>query len=239
MLKSLAAAGLALSLLTGPAVTTSSTPPGGTPTDEVITATLQAINGSGCPAGSVTVVSYPDNTGIVLSYSSFYVQRGGQSTTIQGYQNCNLDIRMDVPSGFTFAVSRAMYQGYAYVLPGATARLIAKYNFQGQPSITSNHIINTASSYDDNWTVIDEETFANLSWAPCGEDVILTDSFELRVQPYGPSSSPTDVSFVTVNKSDHSLQTELNFAWTTCTEGSDDADSSPIWLAKNRNAVTR
>ncbi|MBN1174280.1 MAG: DUF4360 domain-containing protein [Micromonosporaceae bacterium] len=213
MLKLLVAACVALSSVTGPAWN-----PGGEPTDEKITAELKAINGSGCPAGSVTVVPYPDNTGIVLSYSSFYVQRGGSSTVIQGYQNCNLDIRMGVPSGFTFAISKAVYYGYAYVLPGATARLVAKYNYQGEAPFSSNHVINTTSPWDDNWTVIDEFPVPNLVWAPCGEDIILTDAYELRVQPYGPSSNPADVSFVTVNKSDHSVRTELNFTWKQCTD---------------------
>jgi len=211
MLKSLVAVGAVLSLLTGPTWETS-----GAPTGETIKATFAAVNGSGCPAGTVAVVAYPDNTGIILSYSSFYVQRGGDSSAIQGYQNCNLDIRMSVPSGFTFAVSRAVYQGYAFVLPGATARLVAKYNFQGQPATTSSYTINTTSPYDDNWAIVDEFSFANLSWAPCGQDIILTDAFELRVQPYGPGNSPTDVSFVTANKSDHSIRTELNFAWKEC-----------------------
>jgi hypothetical protein len=211
MLKSLVAVTSALSLLAGPAWD-----PGGTPTGDVITAHLQAINGSGCPVGSVTVVPYPDSTGIVLSYSSFYVQRGGTSTVVQGYENCNLDIRMGVPPGFTFAISKAVYYGYAYVLRGATARLVAKYNFQGQKPFSSNHIINTTSPFDDNWTVIDQFEVPNLTWAPCGQDIILTDAFELRVQPYGPSSNPADVSFVTVNKSDHSVRTELNFVWQPC-----------------------
>jgi hypothetical protein len=221
----LATTAIVSSMLTAPFA--GSDPGGGTPTDETIKVSLKAINGSGCPKDSVTVVPYPDNTGIVLSYASFYVQRGGTSTATQGYQNCNLDIRMDVPSGFTFAVSRAVYQGYAYILPGATARLIAKYNFQGQAPITRNHLITSKTPYDDNWTVIDEADFANLSWSPCGQDVILTDSFELRAQPYGPSKNPADVSFVTVNKSDHSVRTELNFVWDKC-DG--DPGAPPIWV---------
>lgn len=213
MLKLLVAATVALASLAGP-----TWKPGGEPTDEPITASLEAINGSGCPAGSVTVVPYPDNSGLVLSYSSFYVQRGGSSTVPQGYQNCNLDIRMGVPPGFTFAISRAVYYGYAFVLPGATARLVAKYNYQGQPPVSTNHVINKSSPYDDNWTVIDEFPVASLTWAPCGQDIILTDAFELRIQPYGPSANAADVSFVTVNKSDHSVRTELNFVWDKCND---------------------
>jgi hypothetical protein len=211
MLKLLVVAGIALSSLTVPAWDV-----GGAPTDAKITASFAAVNGSGCPAGTVAVVAYPDNTGIMLSYSKFYVQRGGDSAVTQGYQNCNLDIRMHVPSGFTFAVSKAMYEGYAYVLPGATARLIAKYNFQGQSPTISSHVINNTTPFDDNWTITDEMSFANLSWAPCGEDVILTDAFELRAQPYGPSGSQTDVSFIAANRSDHSIRTQLNFAWSRC-----------------------
>ncbi|MBT8224660.1 MAG: DUF4360 domain-containing protein [Dactylosporangium sp.] len=211
MLKSLVAAGAALALLTAPTLGADSAS-----ASEKVVATFAAVNGSGCPAGTVAVVAYPDNTGIILSYSSFYVQRGGDSAAAQGYQNCNLDIRMSVPAGFTFAVSRAVYHGYAFVLPGATAKLVAKYNFQGQAPTVSSHLINTVSPFDDNWTIIEEFPFANLQWAPCGADIILTDAFELRVQPYGPSSSPTDVSFVTANKSDHSIRTELNFVWAEC-----------------------
>ncbi|MBN1174279.1 MAG: DUF4360 domain-containing protein [Micromonosporaceae bacterium] len=211
MLKTLIAAGVALSLLTGPTWDIE-----GVPTDEKVTANLAAVNGSGCPAGTVAVVPYPDNTGIILSYSSFFVQRGGDSTVLQGYQNCNLDILMGIPAGFTFAVSRVVYHGYAYVLPGATARLVAKYNFQGQAATTSSYVLNDGKPLDDNWTIIDEFPVAELSWSPCGRDVILTDAFELRVQPYGPSSSLTDVSFVTANKSDHSIRTEINFTWQQC-----------------------
>jgi len=211
VLKLLIAASVALSTLA-----TSAPASAGTPTDEKITASFAAVNGSGCPLGSVTVVPYPDNSGIILSYSRFYVQRGGDSTVLQGYQNCNLDIRVHVPAGFTFAVSRAVYQGYAYVLPGATARLVAKYNFQGQGPTVSSHQINDGALFDDNWTIIDEFPYPSLSWSPCGQDVILTDAYELRAQPYGPSDDPSDVSFVTANKSDHSLRTELNFVWAAC-----------------------
>lgn len=207
------AIGIALALLPGAALAET---PAGAPTDEKVTAHLAAVNGSGCPKDSVTVVPYPNNTGIVVSYSSFYVQRGGESQSYQGYQNCNLDIKIHVPSGFTFAISKAMYSGYAYVVNGATAKLVSRYNFQGQGPTISTHVINSSTPYDDNWTIVDEFSFPNLVWSPCGQDVILTDAFELRAQPYGPSKNPADVSFVTTNKSDHSVTTDFNFAWTRC-----------------------
>jgi hypothetical protein len=213
MMKFVAVVGITLALLPGAAAAET---PTGAPTDENVTTHIAAINGSGCPAGSVTVVPYPNNTGIVVSYSSFYVQRGGDSETFQGYQNCNLDIKIHVPSGFTFAISKAMYNGYAYVVGGAKAKLVSKYNFQGQAPTISTHVINSSTPYDDNWTIADEFSFSNLVWAPCGQDVILSNAFELRAQPYGPSKSPTDVSFVTANKSDHGVTTDFNFAWNRC-----------------------
>src|SRR5690348_12145286 len=99
MLTTMAATGLALSMITAGVSAPADAPPTGQVTVGVVT-----VNGSGCPAGTTAVDVSSDNTAFTVTYSSYLAQTGPQSAPTDIRKNCQLALKVHVPQGFTFAI---------------------------------------------------------------------------------------------------------------------------------------
>ncbi|MFY1632763.1 DUF4360 domain-containing protein [Solwaraspora sp. WMMB335] len=103
------------------------------------------------------------------------------------------------------------YRGYGLLSPGAIASQRANYYFQGMTQGTfSNHPI--PAPLDDNWMVSDEVPIASVVWHPCGEQRNLNINTELRLS----KGTSTDVSFLTMDSTDGSIETMYHLAWQPC-----------------------
>ncbi|MFD8227483.1 DUF4360 domain-containing protein [Streptomyces massasporeus] len=198
-----AAAGLSAT----PALAQPSTPPG------QITVEVQTVNGSGCPVGTAAVAAASDNTAFTVTYSDYLAQAGGGSNPIDFRKNCQLGLKIHVPQGFTYAIARADYRGFAYLQRGAFAQERASYYFQGSPQ-TARSTHNFNGPYADNWQASDETSYADLVWAPCGEERNLNVNTELRV--YAGTSAPDRLSFMTMDSADGSVSTKYHLQWKEC-----------------------
>lgn len=178
-----------------------------------ITVQVQTVNGSGCRQGTAAVAAAPDNTAFTVTYSDYVAQTGAGSNPVDFRRNCQLGLRVHVPQGFTYAVARADYRGFAYLQRGAFAQERAGYYFQGMSQTArSTHQFN--GPLLDNWEASDETSYADLVWAPCGEDRMLNVNTELRV--YTGSSSPQNLSFMAMDSTDGSVSTKYQLAWKEC-----------------------
>jgi len=74
------------------------------PVDRVVVDTV-TVNGSGCPAGTAAVAVSPDNTAFTISYSSYIAQVGVGASPTDFRKNCNLNLFVHVPPGFTYAIA--------------------------------------------------------------------------------------------------------------------------------------
>jgi hypothetical protein len=210
MLNLLAVSGLAAALLTGPAaIDVPTSPPG-----EKITITVVTVNGSGCPAGTAAVAPSPDNTAFTVTYSDFLAQVGVGAKPTDFRKNCQLNIKIHVPQGFTYAIAAADYRGFGSLERGARAVQRASYYFMGTtPTTAISHTFNGPLS--DDWHATDQTDVASLVYAPCGEDRNLNVNTELRV--YAGTSNPrTSTSFMTMDSTDGSVSTRYHFAWKHC-----------------------
>ncbi|MEV6682895.1 DUF4360 domain-containing protein [Streptomyces erythrochromogenes] len=198
---------VAAALSTTPAQADSTTPPG------QITVQVQTVNGSGCPAGTTSVAASPDNTAFTVTYSDYLAQAGAGSNPVDFRKNCQLVLRIGVPQGFTYAIARADYRGFAQLQAGAYAQERAGYYFQGMSQTTRiTHQFNGPAS--DNWQASDETSVANLVWAPCGEQRNFNVNTELRV--YTGSSDPSRLSFMSMDSTDGSVSTKYHLRWKQC-----------------------
>jgi hypothetical protein len=190
-------------------VTAKSTPaPSGKVTIEV-----KAINGSGCPQGTAVVTPNRDNTGFSVEYHQFNAQTGAGTSPTEARRNCQLGVLITVPSGFTYAVARATYNGYAYLQDGATASEKANYYFQGQSaSVASTHTF--SGPMNDRWSVTDVAAEADIVYAPCGEQRILNINTDLRVRPS--AANPKAPNFIVMDTSKGSVRTLYHFQWKQC-----------------------
>lgn len=182
------------------------------PPDKIIIK-VATVNGSGCPQGTTAVAVSEDNTAFTVTYSAYLAQAGGNSDPTAYRKNCQLNLVVHVPSGFTYAIASADYRGYAALQSGASATQRASYYFQGSSNTAfRSHPYN--GPYDDNWQATDSTDWAQLVWAPCGVQRNFNINTELRVN--AGSSAPGKVSFMTMDSTDGDISTVYHLAWKEC-----------------------
>ncbi|BFO21214.1 DUF4360 domain-containing protein [Streptomyces sp. KM77-8] len=186
------------------------------PPPDKIVIKVATVNGSGCPQGTAAVAVSADNTAFTVTYSDYLARAGGNSDPTDSRKNCQLSLLVHVPAGFTYAIASADYRGFASLRPGATGTQRASYYFQGSPSTASRSHPFTGP-YDDNWQATDETDWAQLVYAPCGVQRNFNINTELRVS--AGSTSPGDVSFMTMDSTDGDISTVYHLAWQECPDG--------------------
>jgi hypothetical protein len=185
----------------------------GDPPPDKIVIKVATVNGSGCPQGTAAVAVSEDNTAFTVTYSDYLAQAGGGSDPTAFRKNCQLNLIVHVPQGFTYAIASADYRGFAALQPGASAVQRASYYFQGSSQTTSkNHTFTGA--YNDNWQATDTTDWAQLVWAPCGVQRNFNINTEIRVNAGTPSAAK--VSFMTMDSTDGDISTVYHMAWKEC-----------------------
>jgi hypothetical protein len=109
----------------------SSSPVFDDPPPDKIVINVATVNGSGCPQGTTAVAVSEDNTAFTVTYSAYLAQVGGNSDPTAFRKNCQLNLVVHVPQGFTYAIASADYRGFASLQRGASGAQKASYYFQG------------------------------------------------------------------------------------------------------------
>jgi len=183
------------------------------PPPDKIVIKVATVNGSGCPAGTAAVAVSPDNTAFTVTYSNYLAQVGGNSDPTAFRKNCQLNLLVHVPQGFTYAIASADYRGFAALQSGANSTEKASYYFQGSSSTAAiTHPFR--GPYNDNWQATDSTDWAQLVWAPCGVLRNFNINTELRVN--AGTTSPGKVSFMTMDSTDGDISTVYHLAWKQC-----------------------
>ncbi|MDF3142685.1 MULTISPECIES: DUF4360 domain-containing protein [unclassified Streptomyces] len=205
--------GGALAALLTMALPAQATPAFEDPPPDKIVIKVATVNGSGCPQGTTAVAVSEDNTAFTVTYSDYLAQVGGNSDPTAFRKNCQLNLVVHVPQGFTYAIASADYRGFAALQPGASAIQRASYYFQGSPNTQfRNH--SYSGPLNDNWQATDSTDWAQLVWAPCGVQRNFNINTELRVS--AGTSSPDKVSFMTMDSTDGDISTVYHLAWKEC-----------------------
>ncbi|WP_251093239.1 DUF4360 domain-containing protein [Streptomyces sp. Caat 7-52] len=183
------------------------------PPPDKIVIDVATVNGSGCPAGTAAVAVSPDNTAFTVTYSEYLAKAGGDSDPTAFRRNCQLNLVVHVPQGFTYAVASADYRGFASLQKGASGTQKASYYFQGSSTtVPRSHPF--AGPYNDDWQATDDTDWAQLVWAPCGVLRNFNINTELRVN--AGSTSADKVSFMTMDSTDGDISTVYHLAWKEC-----------------------
>lgn len=212
MIQAMAIASVALSLISPPTGDPAADP-AAAPSDK-ITVGVVTINGSGCRAGTTALATAADNQAFTVTYSEYIAHIGAGASATDMRKNCQLMLKVKAPQGFTFAIAKADYRGFASLAKGATARQQASFYFQGD-SATSSVSHSFAGPLEDNWQTTDTQEVAEMVWSPCGSERLLAVNTELRVNA-GTSDPARDASFMTMDSTDGSVSTEYHLSWKTC-----------------------
>jgi hypothetical protein len=173
---------------------------------------VATVNGSGCPAGTAAVAVNEGNTSFTVTYSDYLAQAGGNSDPTDFRKNCQLNLVVRIPSGFTYAIASADYRGFGHLEPGATGTQKASYYFSGD-SATSSVTHTLDAPHSDNWQFTDTVETDQLSYKPCGEERNFNINTEIRVSA---GDDPGKKSFMMMDSVDGDIKTLYHFAWKRC-----------------------
>ncbi|MFJ7154168.1 DUF4360 domain-containing protein [Streptomyces sp. NPDC101118] len=179
-----------------------------------VTVDLVQVNGSGCRPGSATAAVAADNSAFTVTYSEYLAQVGKGAKPTEFRKNCQLGLRVNVPQGFTYAIARADYRGFASLEAGAVGKQLASYYFQGM-SGTAVRTHTFKGPQEGNWQASDTTEIQALEFAPCGAQRNFNINTELRVDG-GTSDTANTTSFMAMDSTDGSLETVYHFAWKQC-----------------------
>ncbi|GGO48658.1 MULTISPECIES: DUF4360 domain-containing protein [Streptomyces] len=182
------------------------------PTDK-IRVEVVTVNGSGCPEGTVAVAPAPDDSAFTVTYSHYLASAGEQSDPVDFRKNCQLNLLVHAPEGYTYAIASVDYRGYASLQPGVNGVEKASYYFQGSPETTSESH-RWRGPYADNWQATDSKPWEDLDWAPCGAKRNLNVNTELRVLLGSTDRSKT--SFMAMDSTDARASSVYHLAWKQC-----------------------
>ncbi|QIS12860.1 DUF4360 domain-containing protein [Nocardia arthritidis] len=184
------------------------------PPPDKIVIDVVTVNGTGCPPGTAAVAVSPDNTAFTVTYSQYTAQVGVGAGPTDFRRNCQLNLLVHVPQGFTYGIAQADYRGFAHLEAGATALERARYYFQGNsPTQYIDHPFN--GLYDDDWQTTDSTPVGSVVFLPCGENRNFNINTELRANA-GTSDPTKTTSFITMDSTDGSITTTYHFAWKQC-----------------------
>jgi Domain of unknown function (DUF4360) len=152
---------------------------------------LVTMNGTGCQPGLMTVLVHPENAYFGIIYRGYRAQAGGASRPTEFRKNCQLNLRVRAPRGYTHAIRRVEQGGAAHVAEGAQAVQRSSFYYKGQmPPIWPNFQIR--GPYDGMWQRGDNVEYP--VFLPCGADWNVNINTELRINKG--TSAPSEVSFI-------------------------------------------
>jgi uncharacterized protein DUF4360 len=190
---------------------------------EIATVELVSVGGTGCKKDDFVIALADDKTAFTISYTNYTAAAGTGAKPQESRKNCNLNVKVKVPNGFTYGIAGADMRGYANLAPGANGLAKVSFWFQGNPMTGFiNHNIRESSfsfpgsyvdgQFDDNWETSDQTQFAAIVWASCSAQRNLNVNTELRAT--APASAP--YSWVTEDTTDISLTTVFHLAFQPC-----------------------
>lgn len=176
-----------------------------------VTLQLVSASGAGCPTGTAVAALSADRSAITITYSSFLAQAGPDVAQAEAKVSCHLALRAGLPAGYTYAVSRIDFRGYALLASGATTQLASTFHFVGFPTTRLTHDI--TGPWDDDWQA--GATVEGLVFGQCGQERTMNIATSLTVDP-GAKKTATEVSFITMDSTDTSVTSVYRLSWKRC-----------------------
>ena len=171
--------------------------------------------GTGCPAGTVATNISPDRQGLRILFDQFIAEVGPGVPFNQKRKNCQLNIDLDFPSGWSYTVRTMDHQGYVALERGVKATQAVSYYFQGQ-SATARLSTKFTGPIDQDYQIRDTLGSSAEVWSPCGAQRALNINTQVNLNNSGASHKH---GIITVERGDGAFPSGLGglgLAWRRC-----------------------
>jgi hypothetical protein len=183
---------------------------GATPNKNEVYINSLTVNGSGCPAGSVASAISEDLSTFTLLFSNFIATSGPDVTAPNNRRNCQVNIDIRYPQGWSYSVASIDYRGYVAVPEGVTAVQRANYYFSGSVAQTSAETRWAGPVYED-YLVRNEIGISKLVWSRCGRIERGNVNAQVRLE-----GNLTQSAQITVDSIDGTVQQIYGLKWKQC-----------------------
>jgi hypothetical protein len=170
---------------------------------------LLSANGTGCPGGS-TAVSQATSTEFTVTYNQYIATVGDGARPGDFRKNCQLNVSVGVPSGWTFGILAVDYRGYANLGKAAYGTLSASYYYAGLPQ-TYQQTHSIYGPKDGNYEFTDQA--AAVAYAPCHFNATLNINTAVRAYV---GSDKTFYNLLTMDSTDVNMSTIYHLAFRQC-----------------------
>ncbi|KAJ3316477.1 hypothetical protein HDV06_003607 [Boothiomyces sp. JEL0866] len=175
--------------------------------------------GTGCGAGSVVPVLSSDATSFTLLMSEFVASSGPGTTVTDNRKNCQINLKLMYPQGFSYTITTVDYRGYVQVPNGITAIQKSIYYFTGQTQQVSSQTSFTGPINED-YLSTDNIDVAAYIWSPCGQVLPGNINTQVRLELSNPPTPQVTLrntpGQITVDSIDGKVSQIYHIQWKTC-----------------------
>lgn len=183
-----------------------------------------AFRGTGCRPGTVAWNSSPDARALTLLFSDFVVE-AGPATQRQMSKVCELDLRLRVPSGWSYALASVDVRGYAQLATQESkGRVHAFYAFGRSPEPELLISQQFKGPYASDYQLHGDAALESLVWSPCGGSRLMR--LRTRINAVAPANGSAG-ALVTVDSVDSEVTQKYALTWKRC-PANDPVDTMPL-----------
>lgn len=168
--------------------------------------------GSGCPGGTLAQSISADHRLLSLHFDSFIAEVGRGVPMTEARKNCQVNIDLDYPSGWSFAIESVDYKGYASLERGVTAVLSSTSYYAGAAQ-TARLQTTFRGPFDADYSVRDQLSVSSQLWSPCGANRSLNINTQVRLDN---SQNRSGDGLVTVDRMQTAATHQYGLLWRRC-----------------------
>lgn len=169
-----------------------------------------SYGGSGCPAGTASVVLSPDQDEISVLFDQFIAEAGGDSRKRVDRKACDLGIPIHIPQGYSVAVIQTDFRGFNLVSYGGMNRLNTEYFWANQRGPVYSNVYRGPQNED--YFASNGVMASGTVWTPCG----MSTNLRIRATIMTQTNSRFDQSMMTVDSADISGGLVYHIQWRQC-----------------------
>ncbi|KAN0104588.1 protein of unknown function (DUF4360) domain containing protein [Hyaloscypha variabilis] len=169
--------------------------------------------GTGCPQNSVGKFVSSDAETFTLIFDDMVAEVGDGTKPSDSRKNCQINLLLNYPQGFTYTVLNTQFRGYADIPAGYTGVQQATYYFSGLAQQATSTLEFDGPVTGDYHTDKDVDLLS-VVWAPCGQVLPVNINSQVRVTKNAGAASGEGQ--LTQDSADGKVTWVAGISWKSC-----------------------
>jgi hypothetical protein len=171
-----------------------------------------SYGGSGCPQGTVGQSLSSDRTSMTLIFDEFIASVGPGVAITESRKNCQLNINLRIPQGWSYTIGTMDYRGFANLARGHVGTQKSIYYFQGEIAQVSKDTVFRGPMSKD-YLIRDTIPMNSVVWSECNKVVPLNINTQVRIDNSGNRATPGQL---TTDSIDGKVKKIFGLQWKRC-----------------------